>query len=318
MKAAHIRTYGSADGIEVVELDEPRPAPDQILVRVEAIGVGGVDAVIRRGTLGARFPEGLVLGSEVAGRVETVGSDVDPSWLGRRVWAFTGVGGAYAELAPARVDDVTPLPEGLSSVDAVALGSATPVAHFALDRAGFSPGDSVLVRGGSGSLGIMTVQVAAQRGASAVAVTTSSPDRGARLRALGATRVLDRAGQDENEPGSHDVVVDVVAGPGLPAAFDLLADNGTLVTIGIVAGPPPADLATTLFAQFQRSLSYATFSLDTVPVADRNRARAEYLDAAARGRLEAVVHDVLPLDEAAEAHRRMDAGEVFGRIVLTP
>ncbi|WP_127507217.1 zinc-dependent alcohol dehydrogenase family protein [Actinoplanes solisilvae] len=314
MKAVEIKKYGDPDGLSVVDLPDVAPNTGQLLIATEAIGVGGVDVVIRRGKIGT-FPEGLIPGSEVAGRVIAVGDGVDPSWTGRRVWAFTGLGGAYAERAVAALDDVTPLPDGLSAVDAVTIGSAGPVAHFGLAHARFSSGESVLIRGAAGSLGILALQLAARGGASTIAVTTSSPQRGRRLRELGATEVLDRSGAGEER--EFDVIYDVVGGPGLTSFFDRLAPNGRLVSVGAVDGYPPADLGAALVRLFRRSLTYATFSLDTVPVPERNRVRAGLLDAAARGELRAVVHDVLPLDEAAEAHRRMDSGEVFGRIVLT-
>jgi NADPH2:quinone reductase len=317
MRAVVIREFGDADGMALVELPEPTAAPGQLLIEPEAIGVGGVDAVIRRGTLASfGLREGLVLGSEVAGRVVAVGDGVDATWLQRSVWAFTGVGGAYVDLAVAQLDDVTPLPPGLSAIDAVTLGSAGPVAHFALAQARFSPGESVLVRGAAGSIGLIAVQLAARRGAAQIAVTTSSPERGERLRELGATRILDRSG--DGAAADFDVVLDVVGGTQLPAFFDRLAPSGRMIVVGMVGGPPPADFGMSLVRAFQRSLSFGTFSLNTVAVAERNRVRAELFAAAARGELRPVVHDVLPLADAAEAHRRMDAGEVFGRIVLTP
>ena len=289
------------------------PAPGQLLIQTEAIGVGGVDAVIRRGTLGSNFPSGMIPGSEIAGRVIRAGEGVDESWVGRRVWAFTGISGGYAELAVAALDDVTALPDALSATDAVTLGSAGPVAHFALAHARFAAGESVLVRGAAGSIGILAVQLAARAGASEVAVTTSSAERGERLRELGATVILDRS-----EPRASDVLIDVVGGPDVPTFLEQLAPNGRYVSVGVVAGHPPADFGMSLMRSFQKSLSFATFSLNTVPVPERNRVRAEQFEAAARGELMAVVHDVLPLAEAAAAHHRMDAGEVFGRIVLVP
>lgn len=320
MRAVTIERFGDPSGMVVADAPVPVPGPGQVLVETEAIGVGGVDAVIRRGTLGGYgFTTGLIPGSEVAGTVTAVGAGVDGSWVGRRVWAFTGVGGGYVEQALARVDAVAVLPEGLSSIDAVALGNAAPVAHFALAHAHFAPGESLLVRGAAGSIGIATVELAAHRGASAVAVTTSSPQRGNRLRDLGATHVLDRSGGgDPNAPASYDVIIDVAGGPDTPEFVDQLAPNGRLVLVGVVAGMPPADFGMRLLSAFQQSRSFATFSLDTVPTPARNAVQAEQFAAAARGELHAVVHDVLPLDQAADAHRQMDAGTVFGRIVLAP
>jgi NADPH:quinone reductase-like Zn-dependent oxidoreductase len=343
MRAVTIQTFGEPEGMVLTDLPEPDVAPGQLLIETEAIGVGGVDAVIRRGTIaGAAFGRGFVPGSEVAGRVIGVGDEVDPSWLGRRVWAFTGVGGAYAERAVAALDDVTALPDALSSIDAVTLGSAGPVAHFALAHGQFKAGESVLVRGAAGSIGILAVQLAAAGGAGRIAVTTSDADRGERLSSLGATHLLDRGGDPTGSPEApnaasasttnatatgaspstasatgFDVVIDVVGGENIPGFIERLARNGRFVSVGVVGGYPPADFGMSLMRFFQRSLSFSTFSLDTVPTSERNRVRAEQFGLAASGALTAVVHDVLPLADAPDAHRRMDAGEVFGRIVLT-
>jgi NADPH2:quinone reductase len=353
--AVTIQEFGDPDGMVVVEVPAPVAGPGQVVLRVEAIGVGGVDAVIRRGTLGSGYEAGLIPGSEVAGVVTAAGDGVDASWVGRRVWAFTGIGGGYAEQAVARVEDLTVIPEGLSSTDAVTLGSAATVAHFALAHAHFRAGESVLVRGAAGSIGIGVVELAARAGASTVAVTTSSPERGRRLRALGATHVLDRAGSggaanpgaavnsgravnsgmadlsaaaepraadpraaDSGVSDLFDVIIDIVGGPDMPTFLNRLAPNGRLVLVGAVAGFPPASFGMELIRAFQQSRSFATFSLATVPVAERNAMRTSLLQAATRGGLSPVVHAVLPLDQAAEAHRQMDRGSVFGRIVLVP
>jgi NADPH:quinone reductase len=319
VRAVQVRRFGDPSGIELVDVPEPEPSRGQVRVGVEAVGVAGVDAVIRRRTIGgAGLAPGFVLGREVAGRVTAVGEDVEPGWVGRRVWAFTGDGGGYLEQAVAQVEDVVVLPDGLGAVEAVTVGSAVPVAHFALTHARFAPGESVLVRGAAGSLGIAAVELASRGGAGAVAVTTSSPARGERLRAFGATAVLDRAGRTDapGAPAAYDVVVDVVGGPHLPDFLDRLAPNGRHVLVGVVAGMPPADFGSRLLAAFRASRSFATFSLDTVPRPDLRARRTWALEAASRGEVHPVVADVLPLEAAAEAHRRMDEGSVFGRVVL--
>jgi NADPH2:quinone reductase len=320
MRAVIVEQFGSPDGMSVVDLPEPTPATGEVVIRSEAIGVGGVDAVIRRGTLGSGFPAGMILGAEVAGRITAIGDGVDPSVLGGRVWAFTGTtGGGYAEMAVARLADTVPLPTALSSTDAVALGSAVPVARFGLAHAHLAADETVLVRGAAGSIGIAAVELAARGGAAAIAVTASSAERGDRLRALGATHVLDRAGDgDATGPAGFDVILDVVGGPDLPRFIDRLAPNGRMVAVGVVGGYPPADFGTALLSAFRRSVSFGTLSLDTVAPAELARARADAFDDAVAGRLHAVVHDVLPLADAAGAHRSMDAGRVFGRIVLHP
>jgi NADPH2:quinone reductase len=319
VRAVAIQAFGSPDGLVVIDVADPVPAAGQVLIETEAIGVGGVDAVIRSGLLGAYgFQEGHILGSEVAGTVAAVGGGVDPAWTGQRVWGFTGLSGGYAERAVAPADMLVALPDGLSAVDAVTLGSSGMVAYFSLRHAHFTSGESVLVRGAAGGIGIMAVQLAVRGGASAVAVTTSSAGRGGRLRELGATQVLDRSGAGAGALAGYDVIIDIVAGQGLPSFFSRLNPNGRLVVVGLVGGYPPADFGMELFTAFQRSLSFATFSADTVALPERRAATAEVLAAALRGDLRSVVHEVLPLAQAVRAHQKMDDGEVFGRVVLTP
>jgi NADPH2:quinone reductase len=152
-----------------------------------------------------------------------------------------------------------------------------------------------------------------------VAVTTSSAERGDRLRELGATHVLVRAGEEgQDAPPGYDVIIDIAAGAAMPSFFARLNPNGRMVVVGVVAGYPPADFGMQLFSAFQKSLSFATFSSDTVPAPDRCAVRAAQFEAAGRGELQTVVHEVLPLEQAVLAHQKMDAGEVFGRIVLVP
>lgn len=320
MKAIAIQEFGRPEGMEVVDLPVPVPAAGEVSIAVEAIGVGGVDALIRSGALAAYglFESGHVPGSEVAGTVTAVGHGVDESWVGRRVWAFTGTGGGYVEHAVAPVDAVMALPDALSGADAVTLGTSAVTAHFALRHAHFAPGESVLVRGAAGSLGIPAVQLAARAGAGAVAVTTSSAERGERLRKLGATHVLDRSGAaaTDDAPSGYDVVLDIIAGPDMPAFLDLLNPGGRLVAVGMVAGPPPADLAGHMTAAFRQSTSFATFSADIVPAPAQRAVRTDLFTGAVP--LEPVVHATLPLSEAVRAHRMMDSGEAFGRVVLVP
>ncbi len=316
-----VQALGGPEVLAVVDRPDPSPAEGQVLVTTEAIGVGGVDTLIRSGALAAYgYTHGDILGNEVAGTVAAVGDGVDPVWAGQRVWAFTGAaGGGYAEHVLASASTLVPLPAAMSAVDAVTLGSSGIVAHFALRHAHFTRGESVLVRGAAGGIGTMTVQLAARAGASAVAVTTSSAERGDRLRKLGATHVLDRAGAGAGDaPAGYDVSIDIVAGADLPSFFARLNPNGRMVAVGAVAGWPPADFGKEMVAAFRKSMSFATFSADTVPAPDQRAAAAELFAAAGRGELEAVVHEVLPLEQAVLAHQKMEAGEVLGRIVLTP
>lgn len=320
MRAVTVTAFGGPEVLAVVELPDPSPAAGQVVITTEAIGVGGVDALIRSGALAAYgVTPGHIPGQEVAGIVTEVGAGVDTAWIGQRVWAFTGEGGGYTERVAVSAEALVRLPRHLSAVAAVTLGTSGPVAQFALRHAHFVPGESVLVRGAAGGIGVMVVQLAARGGAAAVAVTTSSTERGEKLRKLGATHVLDRVGGGaQDAPDRYDVIVDIVAGADLPSFFDRLEPNGRMVVAGVMAGLPPADFGTAMIAGFRRSMSFATFSADTVPLPDRRAATAELFAAAARGELEAVVHEQLSLTQAVLAHQKMETGEVFGRVALTP
>ena len=132
MRAVEIRAFGGPEGLAVIDFPDPSPGGGQVLIATEAIGVGGVDAVIRSGALAAYgFKEGHIPGGEVAGTVTAVGDDIDTSWVGRRVWAFTGVGGGYVEQAIAPIGEILPLPANLSAAGAVTLGSSGVVATSA-------------------------------------------------------------------------------------------------------------------------------------------------------------------------------------------
>ncbi|MFI2477063.1 zinc-binding dehydrogenase [Nocardia xishanensis] len=320
VKAVMVKAFGGPEALAVVDFPDPHPAAGQVSITTEAIGVGGIDALIRSGALAAYgATPGRILGSEVAGTVTEVGEGVDSTWVGRRVWALTGESGGYAEQALASAETLVPLPADLSAVAAVTLGSSAMVAHFALRHAHFGHGESVLVRGAAGGIGVMAVQIAARDGAGAVAVTTSSAERGDRLRELGATHVLDRLGHGAlDAPAGYGVILDIVAGAGLPSFFARLEPNGRMVAVGAMAGMPPADFGMEMVAAFRKSMSFATFSADTVPALERRAVTAEMFAAASRGELKAVVHEVLPLEQAVLAHQKMEGGEVFGRIALTP
>ncbi|WP_218020939.1 zinc-binding dehydrogenase [Nocardia mikamii] len=237
--------------------------------------------------------------------------------IGGAVRATGGSGAVSAVVAKARITKAAKRRE--AATRAATLGSSGVVAHFALAHARFSPGESVLIRGAAGSIGVTAVQLASRGGAGAVAVTTSSAGRGDRLRGLGATHVLDRSGEGGAEaPAGYEVIIDVVAGADLPSFFAHLKPNGRMVAVGVVGGHPAADFGMRMMAAFRKSLSFATFSADTVAESDRRAVRTEQFAAAGRGELRTVVHEILPLDDAVLAHRKMDAGEVFGRIVLAP
>ena len=150
-------------------------------------------------------------------------------------------------------------------------------------------------------------------------VPASSPERGARLRQLGATHVLSRiGGGDETAPKGYDVIVDIVAGADLASFFSRLNANGRLVSVGAVGGFPPPDFAGGLFGLFQKSLTFSTFSGNTVAESVRRAMTAKLFALAAHGEVQTVRDEVLPLEQAESAHQRMQQGGAFGKLILAP
>ncbi|WP_210245300.1 zinc-binding dehydrogenase [Martelella alba] len=291
------------------------------MIDVEAIGVGSQDAMIRSGALAEfGYREGFVPGSDVVGTVSQLGSDVEETWLGRRVWAFVGQGG-YAEKVSAPVQTMVPIPDGVSAQDAVAVGASGVVAHFGLARGGLAAGHSLMIRGAGGPIGVMAVQLAQLAGAAEIAVTASSPERSKRLMDLGATSALDRSGRGYgSSENAYDVILDVAGGPDTGTFFSRLAPNGRMVLVGAVAGMPPETFAAPMLSSFQRSLSFSTLSANptTVPDADRQRVADGLFHAVVHGQIRAVIAETLELEAVVEAHRRLDKGGLFGKMVLIP
>ena len=132
--------------------------------------------------------------------------------------------------------------------------------------------------------------------------------------------MLDRAGRGgADAPVGYDLIIDIIAGPDLASFFARLNPNGRLVAVGAMAGDPPADFGLTMFAAFQKSMSFATFSANAEIVTEPERlaVTTELFRAASRGELHPMVHKVMPMEQAVAAHHEMEAGTVFGRIVLT-
>lgn len=281
---------------------------------MEAAAVGLVDVRIRSGAFPGYADPGFIPGGEVVGRVVETGPGVSGAWLGRRVWALVRTGG-YAERCAVDEALLAPAPETISAVDAAALGANALVAEFCLRQGRVAPGERVLVRGGSGGIGVATIQAALLRGARVSAVTSNASWR-QRIVALGAAEAFDR--DDLGDLGGFDVIVDPVAGPESGAYADRLGPDGRYVLCGAAAGPPPADFGTALFRNSAKSIVIGFQSLNSVPQAALNAAAEEIFAECARGRLRPVIDDVRPLAQAAEVHARLEAGTVFGRLVLTP
>ncbi len=316
MQAIIVETFGGPDQLKWVRFDDPEPAADEVVIAVSAAGVGYVDVMAREGRY--VFPNpGFIPGLEVAGKIVALGKGVDEDWLGRQVLALPQRGGGYAERVALKARDLIPLPPDIPPEDAIGIGVNALVAAFSLDRAHVSADERVLIRGAGGGIGLWATQLGARLNAD-VTATTSTRERGERLRNLGARSLWNHRTDPPLSSGSFDVVIDAIGGPQTPSYVDLLRANGRYVLCGGIEGAPPADFGQALLGRFHQSLSFAVFSLNSM-APQQSRARlAPLFDAVQSGDLSAVIDRRFPLHEAEAAHLRLQSGEAFGKILLEP
>ncbi|MCZ4519363.1 zinc-binding dehydrogenase [Rhodococcus ruber] len=312
VKAFYVQEFGSGQIHDNQE--DPVPGTGEVIVSVQAAGVGYMDVMIADGQYPLVTEPGFVLGSELAGPIVSVGAGVPPEVVGRRVFAMTTTR-SFAQLCAVDYSSALPIPDGLGSIEAVALGINALVAQEILERVGADGTSEVLVRGASGGIGLMATQLAALRGARVTAVT-STEDRGKQLLELGADRYVSREAA-RTRGKRYDVIVDTVGGPDMPAFIEQLADNGRFVLCGGVAGAPPTDFGSTLMANFHRSPSFLAFSLNSVNLQTLRHSAQAVMGLAVDGSLRPVVFAKLALDDAAEALGLLRTG-VFGKVIIEP
>lgn len=230
-RAVLIRAYGDASVAELAQIEKPEAGPGQVLVSVRAAGINGIDWKIREGYVRDAFPLKLptVLGIELAGVVEAVGSGVTRFRIDDRVMGPLGAPGAYADFVLANEANLALTPEGLDDVQAAAIPIAAVSAWQSLHHAGpIRPGQRILIHGAAGGLGGYAVQYAKQAGAEVFATA-----RGAHVdyvRSLGADRVIDYQSQRFEEAVSDiDLILDYVGGETLDRSWPVLAQDGAIV-----------------------------------------------------------------------------------------
>lgn len=230
-RAVLIRAYGGADVAQVAEIEKPEPALGQVLVRVRAAGVNGIDWKVREGLVRSAFtlPLPIVLGAEMAGVVEVVGAGVTRFRVGDRVMGAMGGLGAYAQFVTVSEASLSLTPETLDDVQAAAIPVAAVAAWKSLHHAGpIHPGQRILIHGAAGALGAYAVQYA-KRAAAEVFATAGTADL-EYVRRLGADHVIDyRSQRFEDVIQGIDLVLDYVGGEVLDRSWQVLAENGVIV-----------------------------------------------------------------------------------------
>jgi len=324
MTAIDPETPGGPEVLVPVERPVPRPGPGELLIRVAAAGVNRPDVLQRKG--GYPPPPGApsIPGLELAGEVVAIGAGVGEEQIGQKVCALVA-GGAYADYATAPAGQCLPVPESLTLVEAAAIPETLFTVWINLfERAYVAEGDAVLVHGGTSGIGTMAIKLANLFGLTII-VTAGSDEKCARARAIGADHAINYRSEDFVErvraiTGGKGVaaVLDMVGGDYVPRNLKCLADDGRHVSIAVQRG---SEATIPLFEVMRRRL---TLTGSTLRPRD-SRFKSLVTDELARtvwplveqGKLKPEIDATFPLAEAAEAHRRMEAGTHVGKIVLT-
>ena len=320
MRAIVASSLGDPEVLRLQEAPDPSPGPGQVLVRLHRIGVNFSDTERRRGIY--RRPSlPWIPGGEGAGVVEEVGEGVDPALRGRRVGFVMPpeLSGAYAELAVVSESFLFFLGDGLSFEHGAALPlqglTAYGVVHVG---AGIREGQTVLLHAAGGGVGLIALQLARNAGARVLG-TVSTEEKAAAVRALGGEPLLygddllDRVLAATDRQGV-DVVLDSVGKATQELSLAALAHYGHLVCYGDASGfPPPIDPD----RLYDRSLKVSAFGLrQDVRPETWSAARQDLLRQAEAGKLHLTISRVLPLGEAAEAHRLLESRQVVGKLLL--
>ena len=306
MRAARIHRFGPPDVIVLDELPRPSPLSHQVLVRVVSAGVGPWDALIREQKSVVKSPLPIILGSDLAGVVDSVGPGVDQFKPGDEIYGVTNPQfiGAYSELALASAGMIARKPESLSFTEAASVPVVAVTAwQMLFDYANATRGQSVLIHGAGGNVGAYAVQLASQAGLRVFATASSSDFE--YLQELGANTVIDykRTRFEEAVP-MVDIVLDLVGGDTNTRSFKVIRPGGILVSV--VSEPmPELDRPNNIRCLFFL-VEVTTERLDKIT------------DLFKHGKLAARVGTVLPLEKARTAHEMLaGAPHKPGKIILT-
>ncbi|WP_421108164.1 quinone oxidoreductase family protein [Streptomyces sp. NEAU-S77] len=309
MRRVRFHAHGGPDVLRLEEADPPAPAPGELLIRTEAIGVTlpGVRRVRDTGT-----PLPGTFGGDVAGRVAALGDGVTGFAVGDRVSAIS-FADSYADLTTAPVVTASPLPDDATAVEAVALVRGGHVALAALAAAAPSPTESLLITGAASGVGHLAVQLARVQGVRRVVAAVGDPAKAAFLRGLGADDVVAYGDESWGEP--VDAVLDGVGGDLLPRALAALAPAGRLVFFNSGGGTVPAH-ALLSGSKTITGLTMAHFSRNRPELYAQHR--GELWRLFGEGRLRPAVHAEIPLDQAPKAHAIIESRTNRGKVVLIP
>ncbi|HEY4258095.1 MAG TPA: NADP-dependent oxidoreductase [Candidatus Udaeobacter sp.] len=305
MKAVRIERYGNEDVVELADVEQPKPGAGQVQVKVKAAAVNPVDWKIREG-LGELFglKPPLILGCEVAGTVEVVGSQVKDFAVGDDVYGYLGAySGGYAEYVVAPASEFVRKPKQIDFETAASVPVGALTARQGIfDHGKLASGQHILITGASGVVGSMAVQLAKHVGAHVIG--TGSGRNEEFVRGLGADEFIDYKKARFEEVSGADVVFDTVGGETQERAFQTLKRAGVLVS---TVNPPAEEKA----KEFGVTVAMVMVTSKADQLAEIN----QLLES---GKLKVRVATVLPMAEVKKAHQLSASGHADGKIILRP
>ena len=322
MRAVTLPFFGDASVLTLADVPEPVAGPGEVLVDVVATAVNRADLMQRQGVYPPPPGGSPYLGLECSGRIAVLGEGVRDWAVGDEVCALLA-GGGYAERVAVPVGQLLPVPAGVTLLEAAGLPEvACTVWSNVFQLAALQPGEVLLVHGGTSGIGTMAVQLAARHGAR-VLCTVGSPEKARRAEELGAERAIRYRDEDFVEvvrevADGADVVLDSLGASYLQRNVEVLRTGGRLVVIGLQGGTKgELDLGALLG---KRGSVHAT-SLRRRSAAEKAAivaaVRAEVWPGIERGEVRPVIDRVLPLEQAAEAHRVLEGSSHIGKVVLS-
>jgi len=319
----HFINIDSPEQLSLQTDNAPLPKPGEVLIDVHFAGVNRADVLQRMGLYPVPDDASPILGLEVSGHVAALGDGVDGLKVGDPVCALVH-GGGYASYAIARVDHCLPIPPSVSLQQAAALPEALlTVWHNVFSLGKLAPNEILLVHGGGSGIGSIAVQMAKAMGARVVA-TAGGAEKCQRVRKLGADHVIDyQQGalleqlQGLGVAGQINVILDMAGGDFTGINLQVAAPDGRVVVIGMMRG---LTAEIDLFPILMKRLTLAGSTLRGMGMAGRAAGfaaiRTTVMPLVESGAISPVVHHVLPLEQAMDAHGLMESGAHFGKILL--
>lgn len=317
MRAIRVREFGDADSLRIEDVDVPTPGPGQVLVRVEAAGVNPVDTYIRSGTHSIRPALPYTPGKDAAGIVEQVGEGVSIP-IGTRVYTADSLTGTYAEFCLCDESQVHRLSDKITFEQGAGIFVPYATAYRALfQKASAKSGETVLIHGASGAVGIAAVQFAKRAGLKVIG--TAGSEKGVELvKNVGADFAFDHTSEKyfseilaATDGVGVDIILEMLANENLEKDFDVLAKYGRIVVIG-----NRGSLQFTPRLAMSKDASIHGMVLFNASKGEMEQIHAAIAEGMECGVISPVVESVFKLENAADAHRAVIGRKALGKIVL--